>query len=114
MALKPARSPRPGRFGWLTPLLDSARFGVRHFGEISLHTSLIRLATFGLTIALVEFPVAIADHFIVPHAIRLAGSFEILPIIGFMVGAGAALVGAILLALSIVYDARLYMALKPD
>jgi hypothetical protein len=120
MAMKPPASlvaspcgkdvPRPRRLTVLAPLIDSVRFGLRHFGAITLHIWLVRLAIFALIVSFIEFPLAMIDNLLAPYA-RL-GSSEVLPIMEFLETSGAALVSAILLAFSVVYDARLARRLE--
>jgi hypothetical protein len=112
MAMQPPRSPRPRRFGWLTPLVDSMRFGLRHFRAITIHLWLVQLIVCAFTLTLIEFPVALMQHFLMPNVLRLGGGFEVLPILHFMATASAALVSAIVLALSVVYDAQLFKQLE--
>lgn len=114
MAMTPPMPPKPRRFEWLRPLADCTHFGPRYFGTITVHTWFVRLVIFALTLTLIELPVALMDHFLVPHVMRLGGSFEILPILRFLATASAALVNAILLALSVVYDAQLFKQLTPS
>lgn len=111
MALKPFGSPRPEGLGLLAPLIDSAHLGRKHFGAITIHTWLVRLVIFAFTLTLVEFPMVMIDHLITPTFMRFGGDFEVLPILHFLTAASAALVNAILMALSVVYDARLYKQL---
>jgi hypothetical protein len=116
-ALKPVTSMRPHRFGVLMPLVDSARFCLKHFFTVTVHIWFLRLAIFALSLCLIEFPMALMDNFVAPNVIRPGGAFpisgfEVLPTMRFIAIAGAALVSAIMLAFTVVYDARLYAALN--
>lgn len=111
MAMKPFRSRRPEGFGLLTPLIASTRFGIKHFGVITAHIWIVRLAIFALIVAFIEFPLAMMDNLLAPFA-KPTSNLEILPIMGFLETSGAALVSAILFAFSVVYDARLAMRLE--
>ncbi len=107
MVMKSPRSPRPQRPGWFAPLIDSARLGVSHFGTVLLHIGTVRLAIFALSVLLIEFPMAMMGHFVLPNIMRYGGGFELLPIVKFVSVSASALVSGILLAFSTVYDARL-------
>jgi hypothetical protein len=116
-ALKPVPCMRSHRFGMFAPLVDSARFGLKHFFAVTVHIWLLRLAIFGLSLCLIEFPMALMDNFVAPNVMRPGGAFpiggfEILPTMRFIAVAGAAPVSAIMLAFCVVYDTRLYAALR--
>jgi hypothetical protein len=110
IVMKPLRSLRPQRFALFAPLIASVGFGLRHFGVVTVHIWAMRLAMLGLSVALIELPLAIMDNFIVPNLVQL-GDFEWLPTIKFVVASSAAVVSAILAAFVVVYDARLYRAI---
>jgi hypothetical protein len=121
MAFKPSRSQQvpelpggvgPRRFAALTALFDSVRFGLRHFGVVVVHIWLSRCALIALMLGLVEFPLAIATHFMMPNLVALMGKSQHLPLLNFAQVSAAALVSAIALAFGAVYDARLHAALS--
>lgn len=112
MALKPPGSQRPRRFWLLAPLLASARLGFRHFATITVHVWVVRLALFALSVVFIEFPLVMADNLLAPFA-RPWERLEILPIMDLPKASAAAMVGATLLAFSVVYDARLAVHLEP-
>jgi hypothetical protein len=100
------------RFTAFTSLIASVRFGLRHFGILTVHIWVMRLAIFSLLVGLVEFPLALMDNFIMPNLIAHIGKSQLLPILNFAQLSAAALVSAIVLTFSTVYDVRLYRALK--
>jgi hypothetical protein len=116
MAFKPSRSRQvpelpggvgPRRFAAITPLCDSVRFGLRHFGVVVVHIWVMRLVFAALLLALVELPLALATHVVIPNIIALMGKSPLLPWLHFAQMSAAALVSAVALAFGAVYDAQL-------
>jgi len=103
---------RPRRLAAFAPVVASARFGLRHFGVITLHIWVTRLVIAALVIAMVEFPMAVVDNFVLPNATQFVGSLPVLPLMKFAQVSAAALLGAVVLAFGAVYDARLAMWLQ--
>jgi hypothetical protein len=102
------------RFAALLPLIDSARFGLRHFGVITLHIWLLRLAGAALVLLFVALPMAASTQVMVPALIALTGKTPLLPAWHFVLSSLAAFVAALVIAFSTVYDARLFAALQSD
>jgi hypothetical protein len=93
------------------PATDSMLIGFRHFGLMTMHIWLLRLAIFAVIICLIEFPSALVDYFVAPHVMRLSNRFELLLFMRFASACGSVLVNAALMAFCVVYDARLAMCL---
>jgi hypothetical protein len=124
LALEPlevmlASTVKPGgyhlrRFAALSPLFDSARMGLRHFGVITLHIWLLRLAGAALMLLFVALPMAASTQVMLPALIALTGKTPLLPAWHFIQSSLAAFVAALVLAFSTIYDARLFVALQSD
>jgi hypothetical protein len=102
------------RFAALSPLIDSARMGLRYFGVITLHIWLLRLAGAALMLLFVTLPMAVSTQVMVPALISLSGKTPLLPAWHFVLSNLAAFVAALVIAFSTVYDARLFAALQSD
>jgi len=116
MAFKPSRSRQvpelpggvgPRRFAAIAPLCASVRFGLRHSGVVFVHIWVTRLALAALLLALVELPLALATHVVMPNIIALMGKSPLLPWLHYTQLSAAALVSAVALAFGAVYDAQL-------
>lgn len=99
-------------FAVFAPLIASVRFGWRHFGAITLHTWVLRIAGAALVLLLVKLPMAAALHIAMPALLAFIGKTPLLPVLSFVQLGLAALVAGIVLAFSTIYDARLFMALR--
>ncbi len=104
---------RSRRFAALGALQDSMRFGVQHFGAITLHVWAMRFTIAVFTAVFVALPIALVDYVAMPHMILLFGKSALLPVLKFAQIGGGMLMSAVVLAFGVVYDAQLYVALSP-
>jgi hypothetical protein len=111
MVLKPPRSSRSRRFWGFAPLMECARFGMRHFGVITVHAWLLRLVLLGISLVFVIFPIVLSQSFVAPGLIRFTSSSWVEPTSLMLMSAGIALVGAIFTAFGVAYDAQLFKCL---
>lgn len=107
---KPAYSLRG--FGLLMPLIESVRFGFRHFSLITLHVWVLRLTIVAVSMIVVIVPVALSQSYAVPGVIRLIKAPWIHPASVLLLSMSLAMANAILAAFGAVYDARLYAMIE--
>ncbi len=100
------------RFAVLSSLVASIRFGWRHYGVITLHIWVLRIASCAILLLMVKLPMAAALHIALPALIAFMGKTALLPVMFFMQVSSATLVAGIVLAFSTIYDARLFTALR--
>ena len=96
-----------GRFGLLSVLADGTRLGIRHFWTIMLHVWLFRLIIAVLTAVCVSLPAAILPALLA----GAPGTLLPQPFQAFIAYAGSLALSVLFAAMSMVYDARLYVAL---
>ena len=105
----------PGRICWLVKpvraLTASVHDGFRHFTTLTCHIWLMRLTLFGFRVVFVTLPIALAQSSTVNAAFRPFINNQLFSMNPWVVNLSCGLVYAVLVAYSIVYDARLYMAL---
>jgi hypothetical protein len=85
---------------------------LRHFGVVTLHVWLLRLAGAALVLLFVALPMAASKQVTLPALIAVMGKTPLLPAWHFVQSSIAAGVAAGVLAFSTIYDARLFMALR--
>ncbi len=122
MAFKPLESfpvspMKPGgerlqRFAATSPLIDSARFALKHFGAVALHIWLLRVIICGPMSLFIVTPSLAATQFAMPAMISLIGKTPLLPWLYFAQVSGATFIAAIVMAFSTIYDAQLFVALR--
>lgn len=110
-AVLPSTTSRLRWLGALAPMLNSMRFGFKHFGLITLHVWALRLVFAGLSALLVFAPMVIVQSFVIPFIARATGFWQLYTLCLAAMIAGLALVNALGTAFATVYDARLYAAL---
>jgi hypothetical protein len=99
------------RFAWL---IESVRLGLGHFWQVSTHMCLLRLAALHIIASLLILPVVLIETIVMPQTMRLFQASLVLPPTIPLICASVAFVCAALRAFSIVYDARLYLALSQN
>ncbi|HQV28596.1 MAG TPA: hypothetical protein PLG23_07120 [Thermoflexales bacterium] len=99
--------------GALRGLADVARWSAKRFWLITARVWAFRGLVLGLTIVFVTVPVAIAQGLAVPTvAGAVPGALLPFPTSTFLFALGAAPVAALLAAFGLIYDARLWLALR--
>jgi hypothetical protein len=98
-------------FAWL---IESVRLGSGHFWQVSTHMCLLRLAALVIMASLLILPVVLIETIVMPQTMRLFQASWVLPPTIPLICASVASVCAVLRAFSIVYDARLYLALSQN
>ena len=96
----------------VAPLVESTRLGLRHFGPVVLSAGMLRLMAGAIQITFVIAPVAVADYVVPAQLPGTVNAPWIGPVCRLASGVGGALVGAVLIALCNLYDARLFAVLQ--
>jgi hypothetical protein len=106
------------RFRSAAALADQPRAGWagvgmawRYFGTVALHAGLLRIAVAGVQVPLIAVPALLAERLVIPWAGRVAWAPWAVPACVLGVAASVALVNGVLSAFTVVYDARLFVAL---
>ncbi len=118
-ALQPGAARRGRGLGGMTGwLLASAQVGSRHFGTVTVHSWLLRLAAAILAGLFVLLPSMLMNSRWLPLAVNAldlgAGVSWVYAAAGAAASLGSALISAWLAAFCAVYDARLYLALRGE
>jgi hypothetical protein len=100
-----------GPFGWLS---ETLRAGGHNFWRVALWRWSVRLAMVVLTAACLTLPIVLHQSLVVPTLVREVRSYWPYPINTSLYGIGVALASMVLLAFSLVFEARMYAALAPD
>jgi hypothetical protein len=97
----------------LTPLLGSARTGWRHFGTVALHIWTLRMAIVTFQTLFCTLPVLVVQQIVLPGVTAYLPSIAgYTPTLVTITSAGVAVVSALVTAFSMVYDARLFLAIQ--
>ncbi len=100
------------RFRMVTSLPASIWLGFRHFGAITLHAWSLRIALLAISVLFIIGPMVVVEHVIVPAVPHVAGDAWMQFPVGLIMPVSHAIVNAMLVAFSVLYDARLYAALR--
>lgn len=102
----------PGNaFGWFQATL---RVSGRNFWRVALWRWSVRLAIVLLTAACLTLPIVLHQSLVVPTLVREVQSYWPYVINTSLYNIGIALAGMALLAFSLVFEARMYVALAPE
>jgi hypothetical protein len=99
-----------GAFGWFQ---DTLRVAGRNFWRVALWRWSVRLAIMLLTAACLTLPIVLHQSLVVPTLVREVRSYWPYPINTSLYNIGIALAGMVMLAFSLVFEARMYAALSP-
>jgi hypothetical protein len=103
------RAEGPGPFAGLA---DCVRTGWRRFWFIAAQVWLLRLLMLAVGVLFIILPMTFVQSVFVPMFAQGIGSFWPYPGSNIALGLGSGLVGMLLIAFSIVFDTRLYVALQ--
>jgi hypothetical protein len=98
----------------IRPFIASLKFGITHFGAVSIRVWGLRLVLCGLCIAGIVMPCMMVCSRLVPLLARLLNLPAVYPISTFVMGTGISFVCALLATFSIVFDVKLVQAIDTN
>ncbi len=93
-------------------LRGSATFACRHLSDVILHMWLVRIATISIQVMFLVVPTVLAERIITPRIGQMIGATWIYPICVWLITVSTAWVNSVFTAFALIYDGRLFLALR--